>query len=129
MTEKKLLFDYYAKTIGTPEEQSALEIALYENTADSLQMEIYAADEDDNEGVKQLEVSADVLDRVMEIVKRRKMYRWNDEDGISIDGKLFVCKFWHNDECIRVSSENMPDNGVSTFGKILETLMSAKPVN
>ena len=88
MTEKKLLFDYYARTIGTPEEQPALEIALYEKTADTLQMEIYAADDADHEGVKRLEVSADLLDRVMEIVKKRKMYCWNEEDGISIDGKI-----------------------------------------
>ncbi len=56
----------------------------------------------------------------MEAVDRHNMRKW--KDGIAITGELYVVKFREAERTIRVSSDDMPENGLEAFGEIREAL-------
>lgn len=122
MGEKKLLFDYYERVVGTPEEMPFFEITLYEESEEELLMETYTEGGTPEEHVEKRTVSRSVLDAAMQIVKKYHMHRWNDKEGTCIDGMMYVCKFWHKGKLIRVSSAQMQEDGVKAFAAVQEAL-------
>ena len=112
-----ILIDYYEKEIALEEEQDYFEMVLYTYDEDNLLLKVF-----DNEKTTEYLVPHKVFNEINRIIKKYKMSKWNDIDGCGIDGKIYVCKFYKNKEFIRVSSENMSEDGVEAFEKIHQKL-------
>ena len=61
----------------------------------------------------------------LELVDKNKMRKWNEQDGLAITGAAYVVKFREADRTVRVSSENMPEDGRKAFGEIEQVLSKA----
>ena len=75
MMEEKILFDYYERITGTPEEKPYYEIVLYEHTKDQVLMEVYTNGGMPEEEKTSREVPVKVYDDAMKLVKKYRMYR------------------------------------------------------
>lgn len=112
-----ILIDYYEKEIALVEEQDYFEMVLYTYDEDKLLLKVF-----EDEKITEYLVPHKAFDEINKIIKKYKMYKWNDIDGCGIDGKIYVCKFYKNKDLIRVSSENMSEDGVEAFEKIHQKL-------
>ena len=63
-----------------------------------------------------------IIGDVFNGVDKNKMRKWNEQDGLAITGAAYVVKFREADRTVRVSSENMPEDGQRAFGEIETTL-------
>ena len=79
--------------------------------------------EDEEEKMVFCIVDPSVLDECMDLVKRNKMLKW--KDGRGLNGKRYVVRFMSSGELIRVTSDDMPDNGLEAFYEIENVLSTA----
>ena len=117
-TEGTLLFDYYHATVGLPEGQSYTEKTV--NAVDGrLYLNTYSEDENGVTTHKAYVADKFLLTSLFETVSNNKMWKWNEGDNPGETGAITVVKFAGSDGAmVRVSSENMPDNG----GEVLREL-------
>ena len=122
-----MIFDYYERTVGTPEEQPYYEVVLYAYSDNEVRMEVYTDGGSPDEVMTESTVPIQVYLDAMDAVRETGMDRWigrNDLSGIT--GHLFVCKFPGEHGMVRVSSEAMPEDGKDAFYKVLGVLNAGK---
>ena len=117
-----ILIDYYDRTVGTEEKQAYFEILLYTYDDKKLLMEAYENGGSENEIISKYLVPHKVFDEINEIIKKYKMNKWNDIDGKCIDGRINILKFYDGKDLIRVSSDNMSEDGTKAFAEIYNEL-------
>lgn len=118
-TEGTMLFDYYKATIGV-EGEPYREITL--NAVDDyLYVNVYEGSR--SEGTTTMHKAyigtTELYDELYDAVERYEMLTWNGDVGTSMTGVLEVVKFIGADgDVVRVSSENMPNDGEEAFSYI-----------
>ena len=120
---ENMVFDYFDKTVATDGNDEYTEFVLYKYTDDKLILVQYNKKPDEDETMDYCFVSASVLEDCMGIVNNYNLDEWDGKTGI--DGKLYVIKFLKNNELIRVSSEEMPDDGMTAIKLTSGILVSA----
>ncbi|MBO4235843.1 MAG: hypothetical protein J5928_05360 [Firmicutes bacterium] len=130
--EDVMLFDYFTQIVGTEEKQGYYEVVLYAipdnigmHSLAEARMDIYTDGGLRSEKVESYTVPYAKFERCMEIVEEYKMDRWSeldDDDIYVIDGCTYVCKFPNGSQYMRVSSGQMPENGLEAFDAILQAL-------
>ena len=118
-----MVFDYYEKT-EDEESGSRWELVLYtRDSSDDLILARYSKNGSNPETVETRIVPKEVLDACMELTDKYQMAGWNAED--SLEGKTVVVKFLNGNEMLRISSEEMPENGMEAFDAISAKLAEA----
>ena len=127
MPEEKevMLADYYERMAGTADEQPYYELVLYTQDADHLLLEQYENGGTDRETVKQYTVSKDIYAKVMDVVKTYDLASWNETGSESAEGVYRVVKYYDNGTYIRVSTDRMPEDGLSAFNEVKQVLADA----
>ena len=118
----EMVFDYYEATVATVGGDGHDEFVLYRRPNGTMLMAKYAQWGDAAESIRACTVTDTVLYDCLEIVDENGMRKWNEKDGIGITGAAFVVKFCEADRIVRVSSDNMPENGQKAFGEIETTM-------
>lgn len=114
-----MLLDYYERVVGTPEEQPYYELVLYTYSDTQALLEEYNDSGTDHEPVTRYLVPIIAAQEMLTAVKDSGMVNWNKRDGIAICGMAYVCKFPDGKgDYIRVSSDNMPEDGTRLFGTV-----------
>ena len=119
----ELVFDYYEATVGTDGGDSHDEFAIYRRPNGNLLLAKYSQQEGGQESCRVSILSDTVLHDCMDAVDRYNMRKW--KDGIAITGEVYVVKFREADRMIRVSSDDMPEDGLQAFGEIEKILAKA----
>lgn len=123
--KKVMLADYYERAAGTADEQPYYELVLYTQDADYLLLEQYENGGTDRETVKQYTVSKDIYTKVMDLVKTYDLAKWNETGSESAEGVYRVVKYYDNGTYIRVSTDRMPEDGLSAFNEVKQVLADA----
>ncbi len=123
--KKTMLADYYERAAGTADEQPYYELVLYTQDADHLLLEQYENGGTDRETVTQYTVAKDVFAQVMDAVKTYDLAKWNETGSESADGVYRVIKYYDNGTYIRVSTDRMPEDGLSAFDAVKQVLTAA----
>lgn len=114
-----MLLDYFERTVGTPEEQPYYELVLYTYSDTQARLEEYQNGDTSDELITSYLIPLEGAQEMLDAVKNAGMEKWNTREGIAIDGKQYVCKFPDGkDGCVRVSSDNMPEDGVKAFATV-----------
>ncbi len=123
-TEGNLLFDYYAAPVAVVGEAYYDEVTVNE-VGGAIYINVYGGDTSgEGETVHSAyKASPTVMNDVMDAVYKYKMESWNGSDLLAIAGAIYVCKFPGDDgELVRVSSENMPEDGKGAFSEVYSVL-------
>ena len=113
--EKRVLADYFYKTVGTPMEMPYSEIVLYESEPDDL-IEVYENGGSEYETITRYSVSKDAYQSILNVILEHKMDTWNDIEHLSgFVGAVYAVRFWDGTEQVRVSSDRMPGDGMQAF--------------
>jgi hypothetical protein len=115
-----MVFDYYEATVATVEGDESVEYVLYGYDDAVLVLALYRKQGDSEETMDYCPVPTYVLDNCMELVRKYNMQDWYE--GTGLDGKKYVVKFSDNGKMVRVSSDEMPDNGIEAFDAIRSVL-------
>ena len=113
-----LLIDYYEETF-TEDGKEHYELVLW-TTEDPLILKLTEyIGTGGEETSKDHFVSCYAFDAFLHVIEVNEMRHWNDlEESESIDGMKIVVKFRINGEEFRVSSEKIPEDGMSVFAEI-----------
>jgi len=116
-----MLVDYYRATVATVGGDGYDEMVLsyYDETQASLDVyRLYEPDE--KETCVSYLVPYEAVDRCYEAIDEEDFRSWEGRDDLTaITGAVIVCKFREGDgEYTRVSSENMPEDGQRSMGRI-----------
>lgn len=114
LTESVMLVDFCRRTVATVGGDGYSEVVLYETPEGETQVHFYSRYEGDEEESHRAYRAADgVKEKAYELISRYGMAGWNDEEhGPGMTGAIVVLKFRCADgSYIRVSSDNMPDDG------------------
>nr|MCR5108401.1 hypothetical protein [Lachnospiraceae bacterium] len=122
ITNDNLLFDYFEKIVAIEGESEYREFCLYKFSDEELILAMYNKKQGAKETMDYCFVPFDVLDECMDITDRHKMREWNN--GVSIDGMIYVVKFRDGEVLKRVSSENMPKDGMEAFDAVADVLFA-----
>lgn len=123
--KKVMLADYYERMAGTSDEQPYYELVLYTQDADYLLLEQYENGGTDQESVTSYTVAKDIYTKVMDLVKTYDLAKWNETGSESADGVYRVIKYYDNGTYIRVSTDRMPEDGLSAFDAVKQVLADA----
>ena len=124
--EKKIMLaDYYERMAGTADEQPYYELVLYTQDADHLLLEQYENGGTNRESVKSYTVLRDVYSQVMDLVKTYDLAKWNETGSESAEGVYRVVKYYDSGTYIRVSTDQMSENGLSAFDAVKQVLADA----
>ena len=118
----EMVFDYYEATVGTVGGDGHDEFVLYRKPNGVMLMAKYSQWGDAAESCRACVMTDSALYDCLELVDKYKMRKWNEQDGLAITGAAYVVKFREADRTVRVSSENMPEDGQRAFGEIETTL-------
>ena len=122
--DTKMVFSYQEQTEATQSGGRSARYALYERDGREDLILSVSYQEDGLEGEDLCPVPAVTLQRCMGIVGRYKMEDWKEGSGPR--GKSYSVRFKDaNGELIRISSDDMPQDGISAFDEIESTLSSA----
>lgn len=118
-----LLIDYYEETY-TEEGKEHYELVL-RTTEDPLVLKLTEyIGTGGEETSKDYFVSGHAFDDFLHVIEVNEMRHWNNlEESESIDGMKIVVKFRIDEEEFRVSSEKMPEDGMSVFAEIKRLLL------
>ena len=109
--ENQILVNYYCKIIYEEGYTSSEMVLTTTNDIKKVRLDVYTK-EDDIEQRKTFYLPVTVIDECMQWIKKCEMNTWNNlQDPSTLDGKILVCKYLHNGNYIRVSTECMPENG------------------
>ena len=61
----------------------------------------------------------------MDLVKTYDLAKWNETGSESAEGVYRVVKYYDNGTYIRVSTDQMPDDGLSAFDDVKQVLAEA----
>jgi len=124
LDESSVLFDYYEETTATVGGDGYDEIVLYEYPSGTgMIMARYSRSGGNEETRRLCIVPESVLDRCMAVVGSCGMREWKDTAGMT--GRIYVVKFKDGDNLRRVSSEEMPEDGMDAFNEIREIIFSS----
>ena len=123
--KKVMLADYYERSVGTADEQPYYELVLYTQGADLLLLEQYENGGTDRETMTQYTVSKDIYAKIIDLVKTYDLASWNETGSESADGVYRVIKYYDNGTYIRVSTDRMPEDGLSAFDAVKQLLAAA----
>ena len=113
--EKRVLADYFYKTVGTPMEMPYSEIVLYESEPDDL-IEVYENGGSEYETITRYSISKDAYQSILNVILEHKMDTWNDIEHLSgFVGAVYAVRFWDGTEQVRISSDRMPGDGMQAF--------------
>ncbi len=120
-----MIFDYYEAVVATVGGDGYDEFVLYtRDDGEGLILAKYSKWHEQDEKCLCCLVPGKVFDECMKTVKKHKMHKW--KDGFGITGKVFVVRFPGSDgEMVRVTSDDMPDDGVEAFDAVCEVLTKA----
>ena len=118
----EMVFDYYEATVGTVGGDGHDEFVLYRKPNGVMLMAKYSQWGDAAESCRVCLMTDTALYDCLEIVDKNKMRKWNGQDGLGITGAMYVVKFREADRTVRVSSDNMPEDGQKAFGEIESAL-------
>jgi len=121
----EMIFDYYEATVGTVGGDGHDEYVLYRRQDGSMLMAKYSQWGGQTESCRACLVSDTALYDCLKIVDENKMRKWNEKDGVGITGAAYVVKFREAERMVRVSSDNMPEDGQRVFGEIEQVLRKA----
>lgn len=117
-----LLVEYYRKETG--ESDAYYELVLTTTTDPSqYQLDEYQKENGGEEIRTSYQIPFDIWSDCLGIIETYAMRDWESTNNpVALDGTLIVCKFRDGEETIRVSSEQMPQNGEQGLEKIREAL-------
>lgn len=117
--KEQMIINYYSKTYSLDKYDSHEMVLSTTSDSSKIRLEIYKKVDNNAETKTTVYLPNTVIDDCMKWIKECKMNTWNqDSQGISLDGKLMVCKFYFNGEYIRVSTDCMPENGEQMIEKV-----------
>ncbi len=122
--EKKVLVDYFRRTVGTPMKQPYTELVLYTLDEEHLLLEYYTSGDTPEERVSGYRVPKEAYQKILKIIDKHRMSRWNDRRGLGLCGLVMSVRFYRNGDYTRVSTEHMPENGRSAFSEIADAMSS-----
>ena len=118
-----MLLDYYERVVGTPEQQPYYELVLYTYSDTQALLEEYDDGGTDHETITRYLVPIEAAQEMLTAVRDSGMANWNEHEGTAICGMAYVCKFPDGKgDYIRVSSENMPQDGTRAFGTVCSAM-------
>ena len=121
-----MLIDYY-RTEKANESGGYFELVLY-TTEDSemLKLSVYSKDsEETDENQTDYLVPYEAAENCYKIIEKHQLDRWNGmKNAVSADGVLTVCRYCSDGEYIRVSTEEMPENGAEILDSIAKVMSS-----
>ncbi len=120
ITNENMVFDYYEAVEATVGGDESTEYVLYEYDDTQLILARYNKEEDSEETMDYCLVSSSVLDDSMELVRKYKMANW--KKGTGLRGMTYVVRFMNDGEMVRISSDDMPEDGSEAFNAIREVL-------
>jgi len=126
-TEGTLLFDYYNAPVAIVGEAFYDEITVNESEGMYF-INVYSGSSTEGTTTSHSAYWAPdgLMDELMRAVKKHKMAKWNDRDGVGMTGAVTVVKFRGDDgDYIRVTTEHMPEDGQSAFNEIYSILRDA----
>ena len=123
INEERMVFDYYEATVATVGGDSYTEFVLYEWDEDDLLLAKYSRQGSGKEICRICRVPSSCLYDCLITVNRNKMKTW--KDGMALTGKIYAVRFRDGDQVIRISSDDMPEDGRSAFQQVGAVLQSA----
>ena len=124
LDESAFLFDYFREVTATVGGDGYDELVLYGRpNGDGLIFAKYSKWGDAGERRRLCLVPETVLDDCHEAIVRHDMRNW--KDGFPMTGARYVVKFKDGGELIRITSDEMPENGMAAFDEIGSILGAA----
>ncbi|MBR0416434.1 MAG: hypothetical protein IJI56_01335 [Firmicutes bacterium] len=112
-----MLFDYYEATVGTDGGDGYTEYVLYSwEGGHDLLLARYTKSYGEEEQMRVCRVPESTLYECLAEVNRHGMKSW--KDGVAITGEYYVVQFMEDGNTVRISSDDMPEDGFSAFGAI-----------
>lgn len=125
LPDNLMLVDFYYSPCATIGDGGHYELVLSScEKNEFLRLDRYIKDDEDSpEGKTSFLVPCVAFDECMEIIQKHKLSTWNNiKTAQSTDGAKIVCKFWDGKTHIRVSNENMPENGAEIMTSIRKVM-------
>ena len=125
--EQNMLIDFCKKKVATVGGNGYSETVLYQNADGSCEVHYYSRyDGDTEETHSAYPVDRSVIEEAYGIINKNGIAGWNDKRyGPGPDGTVYILKFRaDNGEYIRVTSDNMPENGIEIVCSVNECLSS-----
>ena len=123
--EERMVFDYYEATVATVGGDGYTEYVLYRWDETDLLLARYSRQGTGTEHIRVCRVPLSYLYDCLIAVGRTGMRSW--KDGVPMTGMVYVVKFTDGDQVVRISSDNMPEDGKAAFhtvGSVLENAWS-----
>lgn len=122
---ENMLIDYYEATVATVGGNERDEFVLYDRDAEAgLILARYSKAEDEDETMLCCLVPEQTETDCQAVIRSYKMEKW--KGGLSLNGKEYVLKFKDSKgKMVRVSSEEMPEDGQEAFDAVGRTLATA----
>ncbi|MBQ6930059.1 MAG: hypothetical protein IJN27_07145 [Oscillospiraceae bacterium] len=121
-----MLIDCY-RTEKAADDSGYFELVLYTTeNSDMIRLSVYSKDnKDTDENHTDYLVPYEAAESCYKIIEKHHLNRWNDmKNTVSADGILKVCKYYSNGEYVRVSTEEMPQNGTEILDSIADVMSS-----
>ena len=120
---ENMVFDYYDAITGTDGGDGYTEYVLYRWEEDDLLLAKYTKEYGEAEVIRVCRVPVSYLYNCLVAVNRSGMRSW--KDGMAITGAYYAVKFRENGNIIRITSDDMPEDGFKAFGEIENVLGKA----
>lgn len=120
-----ILFDYYEKENTADDNNGYYELVLTA-TEDAYKhrLDVYKKTADSQEEYKSYSVWHYAYDDCYSVITVNNADEWNElQDGVSLDGKLIVVKFFDGSELVEISSEKMDAQTGETVLNILKSTL------
>lgn len=121
-----MLIDCY-RAEKAADDSGYFELVLYTTeNSDMIRLSVYSKDnKDTDENHTDYLVPYEAAESCYKIIEKHHLNRWNDmKNTVSTDGILTVCKYYSNGEYVRVSTEEMPQNGTEILDSIADVMSS-----
>ena len=125
ITSGTMLIDYYYADKSAAGGDGYTEMVLYAtDNKDQLRLSVYSKEnESEYESCTEYLVPYEVAENCYKAIKKHRLDCWNGmKNSVSLDGTLVVCKYYSNGEYIRVSTEEMPENGETVLKNISDIM-------
>ena len=126
----ELLVDCYRATVATVGGDGCVEMTLTSSDDPSaVILDVYTKEADEEEKHETFTVPYEAASRCFAAIEEEGLAAWHERDDlVSINGAKYVCKFrTESGSYIRVSSEEMPEDGVRSLTRISSILAEYVP--
>ena len=107
-----MLVDYYTATLGTDGYDSHSEMALYSYSDTQVKLSVYNGAEGEEETREDYLVPTSVVDECYRAIDSGDFRNWSKlKNTTALDGGRTAVKFRDGDDYIRVSTDDMPEDG------------------